>query len=305
MPLTRTINVITLACLLFLTGCFGLTNDTITPEADGQTTASNGNHAPFIDTASLLNNVMYTGESSQRDISYDPTTGNEILNGFNLSLHHAAIDIDGDAMTMGWDINLDGSVDVPTTVASGTTDLSIGIEHWTDVSSLIDEEGYYQAIVAFIAIDEHGAGNAEFVEVWGWDYDDDDDDDNSGGGGLTLYVFDAEDAQDSPSSATDDPLIRVTMSQGSDINWAVVSVKISVNNGAPLTCANDNASKENSPCWLYEFGSTSDHVWSVGDGVTIYENSAICDASVTCNIEVTISDTQAEKTIDQSTAVAS
>ena len=123
-------------------------------------------------------------------------------------------------------------------------------------------------------------------------------------GDLTLYVMSAEDAQDSPSSATDDPLIRVTMSQGSDINWAVVSVKISVNYGAPLTCANDNASKENSPCWLYEFGSTSDHVWSVGDGVTIYENSAICDASVTCNIEVTISDTQSETTIDKSSATA-
>jgi hypothetical protein len=241
MPLTRTINVITLACLLFLTGCFGLTNDTITPEADGQTTASNGNHAPFIDTASLLNNVMYTGESSQRDISYDPTTGNEILNGFNLSLHHAAID-------------------------------------------------------------EHGAGNAEFVEVWGWD---DDDDDNSGGGGsLTLYVFDAEDAQDSPSSATDDPLIRVTMDQGSEINWAAISLKISVNNGPPLTCANNNETKDNSPCWLDEFGGTGDNVWSVSDGVTIIENSAICDASVTCNIEVTISDTQSETTIDKSSATA-
>jgi flagellin-like protein len=124
-------------------------------------------------------------------------------------------------------------------------------------------------------------------------------------GDLTLYVMSAEDAQDSPSSATDDPLIRVTMDQGSEINWAAISLKISVNNGPPLTCANNNETKDNSPCWLDEFGGTGDNVWSVGDGVTIYENSAICDASVTCNIEVTISDIQAEKTIDQSTAVAS
>jgi hypothetical protein len=95
------------------------------------------------------------------------------------------------------------------------------------------------------------------------------------------------------------------MSQGSDINWAAVSVKISVNNGPPLTCANNNATSENSPCWLDEFGGTGDNVWSVGDGVTIYENSAICDASETCEIEVTISDIQAETTIDKSTAIAS
>jgi hypothetical protein len=51
---TRAINVITLACLLFLTGCFGVTDDTITPEADGQTTASS-NHAPLIELSELLN----------------------------------------------------------------------------------------------------------------------------------------------------------------------------------------------------------------------------------------------------------
>jgi flagellin-like protein len=124
-------------------------------------------------------------------------------------------------------------------------------------------------------------------------------------GDLVLYVMSAEDAQDSPSDATDDPLIRVTMAQGSDINWAAISLKISVNNGPPLTCANNVESNANSPCWLDEFGGTGDNVWSVGDGVTIYENSAICDASVTCEIEVTISDIQAETTIDKSTAIAS
>jgi hypothetical protein len=294
-----------MACLLFLTGCFGLMDDTITPEAEGQTSTSvdnSTNNAPFIDTISLLNDVMYAGESAQRDISNDPTTGDEILNGFNLSLHHAAIDIDGDAMTMGWDINLDGSVDVPTTVASGITNLSIGIEHWTDVSSLIDEEGYYHAIVAFIAIDEHGAGNAEFVEVWGWDND---DDNSGGGGGLTLYVFDAEDASGSPTDGTSDNLVRVTMTQGSAINWAAISITISVNNEAPVTCNNPGMTGQT--CDLVAFGDTTDNEWTVGDGVTIVENGAShCDASpAPCNITVTITDTQQGAVIDQSSATSS
>ena len=56
-------------------------------------------------------------------------------------------------------------------------------------------------------------------------------------GNLDLYVMDAEDAAGSPTDANNDTLVRVTMTQGSDINWAsAISEKISVNNGAPITC---------------------------------------------------------------------
>ena len=43
-------------------------------------------------------------------------------------------------------------------------------------------------------------------------------------GNLALYVMDAEDASGSPSDGIDDNLVRVTMTQGSDINWAAISV---------------------------------------------------------------------------------
>ena len=59
-------------------------------------------------------------------------------------------------------------------------------------------------------------------------------------GDLTLYVFDAEDAGGDVTTQTDDNLVRVTMTQGSAVNWASVSVKISVNNGAPITCDRDS-----------------------------------------------------------------
>ncbi|MGB0815458.1 MAG: archaellin/type IV pilin N-terminal domain-containing protein, partial [Poseidonia sp.] len=52
-------------------------------------------------------------------------------------------------------------------------------------------------------------------------------------GDIAFYVFDAEDAGGDLSDGTDDNLVRVTMTQGQDINWASVNVKISVNNGAP------------------------------------------------------------------------
>ena len=121
-------------------------------------------------------------------------------------------------------------------------------------------------------------------------------------GNLALYVMDAEDANGSPSDGIEDNLVRVTMTQGSDINWAAISVKISVNNGAPVTC--DNPGATGGGCVLVEFGDTTDQVWSVGDGVTIKENSALCGAGEVCSISVTITDTQEGKTLDESSAVA-
>ena len=303
MELTRTLNVITMACLLFLTGCFGVTNDTITPEADGQTSTTvdnSTNNAPFISTASLLNNPTFHPYTTERDVSYSPTTGDEILNGFSVHLHHAVVDVDGDAMTMGWDINLDGNIDVASTVNSGTSNVTIDISHWTDISSLIDDEGVYQVMVAFIAIDEHGAGSAEFVEVWaGNDRDESSND-------LDLYVMDAEDAAGSPTDANNDTLVRVTMTQGSDINWAAISVKISVNNGAPITCNNPGSEGATLGCDLVEFGDTSDQFWSVTDGVTISESGQnLCDTSTPCSIKVTVGNTQEGKTLDESSTIAS
>ncbi len=124
-------------------------------------------------------------------------------------------------------------------------------------------------------------------------------------GDLTLISMSAEDAQGSPTQATDDALIRVQMNQGNAINWAALSVQVSVDNDAPVTCGMDNTSESN--CWLKQFGpDITDQDWSVGEGVTIMENNApLCDANSDCAIEVTITDTRAGKVLVVTTAIAS
>jgi len=122
-------------------------------------------------------------------------------------------------------------------------------------------------------------------------------------GEVNFYSITAADAQGSPTTGTEDTLLRVTMEKGGDINWAAISVKISVNNEPPLTCDNNNQST--GPCWLDEFGTdTTDNEWSVGDGFTITEKSNICDGTSECKIEITITNTQLEENIDKSSAVA-
>ena len=98
-------------------------------------------------------------------------------------------------------------------------------------------------------------------------------------GNLALYAVSGKDAQGSPGTGTADNLIMLTMDQGGDINWAAVSVKLSIDGAAPVTCDNPGVDGA-SVCSLVEFGNTDDQVWSVGDGVTVVENSAdLCSGS--------------------------
>ena len=114
-------------------------------------------------------------------------------------------------------------------------------------------------------------------------------------GNLALYSFSGNDAY-GDSTGADDNLIRLDMDQGREINWATVSVGISVDGGAPVTCDNPGMSGS-SPCALMEYGNTDDQYWSVGDGVTVYENGQdLC--SSTCSIDVTIVDTREGKVLD-------
>jgi len=119
-------------------------------------------------------------------------------------------------------------------------------------------------------------------------------------GNLSLYAFRADGGIGEVSTGGEDDLVRLTMTQGQDINWASVSVKISVDGGAPITC--DNPGQTGGTCTLVEFGTLSDQVWSVGDGVTIKESGAnLC--STVCDVEVTVTDTREGKTIDVSSAI--
>ena len=99
-----------------------------------------------------------------------------------------------------------------------------------------------------------------------------------------------EDASGAPSDGTTDNLIRVTMMQGSNINWANLRVQIEVDNAAPVTC--DNPGQDSGAvCLLVPFEGDGGQFWSVGDGVTIQESGQdLCTA--TCTIDVTITDTR-------------
>jgi len=296
MHMIRAINVLTLACLLVLTGCFGIADDTISPEAEGQTPTATSvpSHAPSIDV------FQYTQSGIEEYWVTNMSTNTSSIIGANVSLYHAAIDVDGDLANIGWDLDLDGTIDYNVTDHSGFSTVFIPTSAWHAYPSPQSQASILSQMtsIAFIAIDSTGNAVSQFLHI------------NSppftpgyviGMGGM--YQFSAEDANGDTTDQTDDNLVRVTMSQGGDLNWASISVKISVDNAAPVTC--DNPGATGGSCGLVEFGSTSDQVWSVGDGVTIVETGqSLCDAGQTCEIKVTITDTREGKTLDESTSFA-
>jgi hypothetical protein len=298
MQITRTLNVITLTALLILTGCFGMMDDGITPPAEGEETTTGTaavNNPPMIAQSEILDEVLSETLDEDSNANYNDTT--EALESFTVKAYYAAMDIDGDSMTMGWDTNLDGTIDVSVTDASGITTIDIPIAHWNELN-LFDYDDYYHAMIAFIAVDEHGLGASSFHEFVAIDWSQFDEGGwgDSENGNLVLYVFDGEDATGAPGAGTDDNLIRMTMVQGENINWANLMVKIEINNAAPVIC--DNPGQDSGAvCLLVPFEGDGGQFWSVGDGVTIQESGQdLCSTS--CTIDVTITDTREGMVID-------
>ena len=269
MHILRTINVLTLASLLILTGCFGLVDDTITP-ADGEDSHT---HSDNNEPSSTF--FLNTNQQMVENLIFNQTTGDATVTSITLSVYSAAVDPDGDNITCGWDIDLDGNVDYPTICTGEFTNLTIPMGDWIEIPY---STGSIRSI-AFIVVDEPGAAIADILDLQI----------TSGDGYYGIYAFGGEDATGSVTEGTGDDLVRITMSQGGDLNWASVSIKLSVDNGAPVTCSNPGDDTGN--CELFEFGDTTDQFWSVGDGVTIKESGQDICTSGTCVVRVTITDT--------------
>ena len=317
---TRTTTAVLLTLMMMLSGCLGGgdtaegdsdTGGGLIPTAQGSTvtTVVNGNYLPIISAAQMGDteeDVVWAWENETTTTTTTSANGtttnsteitssfyNGTLIGMNVSLYHAAVDPDGSSMTMGWDMNLDGTIDVSVASNSGFTTVNIPLNQWHDIPTTDQKI----TSVAFLAIDTVGDRSAVLLDVYSNTPEGPWSEDRSPQG---AYAFSGKDAQGTPGTGTADNLIMLTMDQGGDINWAAVSVKLAIDGAAPVTC--DNPGGEGGVCSLVEFGNTDDQVWSVGDGVTIAESGQdLCSAS--CSIDVTITDTRENKVIDTTNGV--
>lgn len=119
-------------------------------------------------------------------------------------------------------------------------------------------------------------------------------------GGLTLYDFDVSNSGSSPSSASNENLVYVQMSQGDDLNWAQVNLQLSVNAGAYMQCTTPQETIGNN-CHLTDDG---DNVWALGESITVSEGSDdLCDGSSSCDVRIKIIDSMNGNIIYESNSV--
>ena len=117
-------------------------------------------------------------------------------------------------------------------------------------------------------------------------------------GSLSLYAFDAKEAPGTPSEATDDNLAIITMSQGQDITWAVLSVKLSINGAASTTCAVPGQS--GGSCIVVD-SSDEANIWSVGEDVTVVENGVDMCSDANCEMSFAITNLRTGQSLAKTT----
>ena len=114
---------------------------------------------------------------------------------------------------------------------------------------------------------------------------------DSAGGSLDAYTFSDEDAAGTMSDSGGDALVEITMTQGTDLNWAMLKVSIKVDGGTPTACG--DADSDAACTWTPFEGDGNDQAWEASEGITISEGTGdLCDGTDGgCAIAVTLTKT--------------
>ena len=121
------------------------------------------------------------------------------------------------------------------------------------------------------------------------------------GDDFEMYAFSASNSPGELTSDSNEPLIIVTMDTGKDIDWSSITVKVSVNGEASVSCA--NPSQESGNCKIVE-SDPAGQTWSFGEAITIMENGVDMCNTDPCEISVSVVNSRQGKTLDESSIAA-
>ena len=197
-----------------------------------------------------------------------------------LQFAFASVDPDGDSMTKGLDVDLDGVIDiviepnngVVLTPIDNSTAYGMPFMWWSENEAMIMN-------IALIAIDEHGASTADILHFIDPSSINEDEDDF---GSPSFYIFSGTNG---PGS---DGAVIITMDSGPGLDWSSIAITASVDGGASSTvpeCASDSSGYTASEdCWQSSNGPTAaGDQWNVGSDVTV-DTSCTGTCTVTINI---------------------
>ena len=215
--------------------------------------------------------------------------------GVNVSLYHAAYSTSS-VISVGFDIDLDGSLDAFNNVSKGTTSFYLPMSSFsnlsndrfvTTIAATASTANGVSSMLVHIANDcqvlsEINLGQLTSVEP-----------------GLDGYDFEVNSAGTTFSTATGEAVVYVSLDAGEDLSWSTVIVQMKAEGGVYVKCTNpDKASSTG--CAVDD---NDDGKWAFGEEVTISEGSDDVCSSGTCEVQIKILDRSTNKLIYESNTI--
>ena len=279
----RVFLVTILLLLVGLSGCI----------AESESSGSTQSTAQVV-TLEIINDCENAEVHVQSTTLANGSTMDTIL-GINVSVYHAIYTPDVSTLSFGYDLNLDGSIDVFDNTSKGINNLSIPI---TEFESL--GQSFFLTSIAAIATNSggiatqivHVSNNCESlsgVNLANLNYIH---------GDFSMYGFAVTDAAGSPTSDSGEDIVYIAMDAGEDLSWATVIVQMSAG-GSYTECTNPDQAADTG-CAVSDNG---DGKWSFGEEVTISEGSDdVCASS--CSVQIKILNRSTNELIYESTVTS-
>jgi len=280
--MTKRVLLVSLLLLLVgLTGCIGESEST---------SASQMN--------SVIINLEIINDCQNAEVNIQTTTlanGSiqDTIWGINVSVYHAIYTPDVLGLAFGYDLDLDGNIDLFDNSTKGINNLSIPISEF----EIIDGNFFLTSIAGVATVSN--AFSTQLVHL----SNDCESLSDVNLGQLTLirddysmYDFSVTDAAGTPGTGASEALVYVAMDNGDDLSWASVIVQVAADGGVYNTCTNPNEAVDTG-CAVSD---NDDGSWGFGEEVTISEGTdSICDGA--CSVQVKVLDRSSNKLIYEST----
>ena len=215
--------------------------------------------------------------------------------GVNVSLYHAAYSASS-VISVGFDVDLDGSIDAYNNVSKGTTSFYIPMSSFSNLSNdrfvttivatAVTSNGITSMLVHIAndcqVLSEINLGQLTSVEP-----------------GFDGYDFEVDSAGTTLSTDTGEAIVYVSLDAGEDLSWSTVIVQMKADGGVYVECTNpDKASATG--CAISD---NDDGKWAFGEEVTISEGSDDTCSGGTCEVQIKILDRSTNKLIYESNTI--
>ena len=276
--------VFLVSILLILVGLSGCLEES---ESTGSTQSS-----PQIITLEIINDCENAEVHIQSTTLANGSTMETVI-GINVSVYHAIYTPDVAGLAFGYDLNLDGSIDMFDNSTKGINNLSIPI---TEFESL--GENFFLTSIAGIATNSggittqlvHVSNNCESlsgVNLAQLTYMSDD---------FSMYDFTVSETGSTGTTAGGEAVVYVSLDAGDDLSWSTVIVQLSTDGSAYVECTNPDKTA-GTTCAVSD---NDDGKWGFSEEVTISEGSEDLCGAGTCDVQVKILDRSTNKLIYES-----